>query len=48
MPSVDRGLTPFDMGYFERSVMGEGHEGPPSQLCCYCSDDHEIWHSYQA
>ena len=27
---------------------GRGAWEPPSLLCCYCSDDHEIWHRYQA
>ena len=31
--------------FFEPSVMGGGggaHDVPPSQICCYCADDHEI------
>ena len=29
--------------FFELSVMGGGgHDVPPSYICCYCADDHEI------
>ena len=43
-------LTLFDMGFLNRQSLGEGGgmRAPPSWLCCYCSDDHEIWHRYQA
>ena len=37
------------MGFFEPSALGGGggDEGPIIALCYY-SDDHNIWHRYQA
>ena len=35
------------MGFLNRQLWGGGG-GHPSELCCYCSEDHEIWPKYQA
>ena len=43
-------LTLFDMGFFEPSALrgGGGVDEGPIIALCYYSDDHKIWHRYQA